>query len=172
MKEVNWKQITNYPNYYISDRGDIVSYHKYTPIKCKPVKTQKGYLRIGLYKNNVCKIHFVHRLVAKEFLQRIVGKHWVNHKNGIKSDNRVDNLEWCTMEENMTHAVSSRLLKNFGQTGLTSKLNPLQVSIIKRTNKDLGTQYLSEIFQVSDSCIRRIMSGLRQKRHYFGKWNN
>ena len=64
-----------------------------------------GYLRVSL-KNNTLKVH---RLVAFAFLEKTSDKNIVNHKNGIKTDNRVENLEWCTELENRQHAVAHGL---------------------------------------------------------------
>jgi len=74
-----------------------------------PYQRKQGYLTIDLkHKNKVTKC-YIHRLVAQHFLPLIVGKDIVNHINGIKTDNRVENLEWCTWSENELH--KSRILK-------------------------------------------------------------
>jgi hypothetical protein len=65
---------------------------------------EKGYLRLTLNKDGNKSNHLVHRLVANSFLDNIENKNQVNHKNGIKSDNRVDNLEWVTNLENRLHS--------------------------------------------------------------------
>jgi hypothetical protein len=73
--------------------------------------TRKGYHRTSLNG----KKHLVHRLVADAFIPKVEGKTQVNHINGIKGDNRVENLEWCTNAENQSHAWSIGL--NNGKTG-------------------------------------------------------
>ena len=78
--------------------------------------TRKGYHRTSLNG----KKHLVHRLVADAFIPKVEGKPQVNHINGIKGDNRVENLEWCTNAENQVHAWSIGL--NNGKTGWT-KIN-------------------------------------------------
>lgn len=70
----------------------------------KPLDNGKGYLRIKLTKDRVSKRHMLHRLVAETFVTEVKGKNYVNHINGIKHDNRAENLEWCTQSENCLHA--------------------------------------------------------------------
>jgi hypothetical protein len=66
-------------------------------------KQNGGYYVVWLSKNGKVRPKTVHRLVAEAFLPKIEGKNDVNHKNGIKSDNNVSNLEWCTRSENTLH---------------------------------------------------------------------
>jgi hypothetical protein len=169
---VYWKVIKNYPKYLISSSGELMSFMSNKPIILNPVITNSGYKRVGIYNDDGCRIHFVHRLVAEHHLDKANKNVSVNHKDGNKLNNNVSNLEWCTHSENMVHAVKTGLLSDFGRHGLMEKLNPLQVSIIKRSHSELGTKYLSGLFNVGESCIIRILNGTRQKRHYFGKWEN
>lgn len=73
----------------------------------KVVKTwdTNGYKHVKLYKGGVRKTVYVHRLVAEYFIEKSPSASEVNHKNGVKEDNRAENLEWCTHEENIRHAV-------------------------------------------------------------------
>ena len=69
----------------------------------------QGYPQILLTKNKKVRCFRVHRLVASCFLAPIENKIIVNHKNGIKTDNRVENLEWCTVAENVQHSYKTGL---------------------------------------------------------------
>lgn len=74
-----------------------------------------GYPRVALYKNGRRSGYTVHRLVCNAFLPNPDNKPVVNHKNGIRTDNRIENLEWCTVSENVLHGFK------MGRVGKTAK---------------------------------------------------
>ena len=98
-----WKPIKDYESLYeVSNLGRIKSLKNKNKI-LSPRINNKGYDFCGLYKNGVRKYFAVHRLVASLFLDEKSEKYAVNHINKIKSDNRVENLEWVSSRENCCH---------------------------------------------------------------------
>ena len=77
--------------------------------KLKPGLDKYGYYRITLSNNGKRKSYYVHRLVARAYLKDYDEKLQVNHKNGIKTDNRVENLEMMTLQENIKHSILTGL---------------------------------------------------------------
>lgn len=123
-----WKPISGYKGYYeVSNFGRVRSVTRkiertnpfnfniktlYT-YKGKLIPfwiTPKGYCRCSLNIDNIKKNHLVHQLVAREFINNLQNKPQVNHKNCIKTDNNVNNLEWVTNYENHLHALENGLL--------------------------------------------------------------
>lgn len=103
-----WKDIPDYEGIYqVSNLGRIKSK---MGIKTKQL-SRNGYEIIMLYKNCKWKNFIVHRIVAQSFILNPENKSQVNHVNGIKTDNRAENLEWVTCSENHKHAFKMGLKK-------------------------------------------------------------
>jgi hypothetical protein len=122
MEEV-WKDVVDYEGLYeVSNLGRIKSCdrfvkhpkggRKFIRGKIKSLSKDKdGYLRVCVCKEGKEKGMSVHRLVCMSFIKNIENKSQVNHKNGLKYDNRLDNLEWSTNQENQIHAFRTGLRK-------------------------------------------------------------
>ncbi len=104
------KQIPNYENYFIYDNGDILNI--FTNKILKGSIGENGYKYYRLSKNNIKKMFYAHRLVAENFLENKDNLPVVNHKDGNKLNNNVDNLEWVTYSKNVEHAYSNKLIKS------------------------------------------------------------
>lgn len=130
MQEI-WKPIKNYEGLYsASNTGKIKSLHYKHKNMEKTLNLSKqscGYLKVELYKNGKSKIYYVHRLIAETFIQNPDNLPQVNHIDGNKLNNNVNNLEWVTASQNQIHAVKNRLHApsyfkgKFGSESLNSK---------------------------------------------------
>lgn len=120
MKEI-WKNIKEFENLYqVSNLGQIKSLRRGNILKQS--QTKDNYLIVHLSNGKYQPNKLVHRLVAEAFLENIENKPQVNHKNGMKTNNRIDNLEWVTQEENQQHAYKTGLNKpRYGRENHKSK---------------------------------------------------
>lgn len=118
-----------------------------------------------LYKLKACRQIPIHRLVALTFIQKHSGKNLeVNHKNGIKKDNRVENLEWCTKSENVLHAYRIGIKKpRRGNNSTLMRLTDNEISqireILKSANKPTQID-IAKLFGVSPALIYQIKVGI------------
>jgi hypothetical protein len=149
------KDIKGYEGLYsITRNGEVYSHisNKYL----KPMKVL-GYLRVELTKNRERKTLRIHRLVAMMFIRNPKNKKEVNHINGIKTDNRVENLEWNTAKENMRHAYDNGLkVPNMicGERHGNSKLKEKDViKIRKLLKRGLSQVKIGKLYNVSKSAI-------------------
>ncbi len=121
-----------------------------------------GYRQVNLGKNNV---HLVHRLVAQAFIKNPHNYSDVNHKNGNKIDNRVENLEWCTRSFNTLNQWETGLVNTRGERSTNAKISEVQAKKIKELYKAGGYSQskLGVMFGVSQTHIGDIILGQRWK---------
>jgi len=153
----NWKFIKNYENrYMISDLGNIKSLkklHRNSDKILKPILQGGGYLAIDLGNGIKIKRFLIHRLVAENFLNNEYNKKQVNHINGIKTDNKLSNLEWVTASENQKHAIKTGLKSSKGEKNSQCKIKTADILNIlndKRKYKLISEQYKISISTISD----------------------
>lgn len=105
-----WKDIKGYEGLYqISNLGRVKSY-KRNNIILKPGKTKRGYMVVSLCSKKSIKKVYIHRLVAQSFIKNINSFEQVNHIDGDKANNKVDNLEWVSAKDNVIHAYKNNLM--------------------------------------------------------------
>lgn len=171
-----WKLIPGYPKYEASSSGRIRSVERdltvYDPghnhfynitrgqYILKPHANWRGYLRVDLRSTDrrTGRIEMVHRLIAKAFIPNPDNYPQVNHISGIKTDNSVYNLEWCTNLHNRRHAQKLGLFGNMqGQNSPARKLDQTQVRTIRKCVQDgMCYQDLATYFMVGRSAIKDI----------------
>lgn len=162
-----WENIEGFNGVYqISNLGRVKSFKKNKFINGKILKLETsnryGYLRISLRRQGQEKKYLIHRLVAKAFIYKGNGN-IVNHKDGNKQNNNVNNLEWCTRSENDLHAFKNKLRHSVkGELHYNAKLNQKQIRIIKHIftiPNHIGISKIANIFNVSRCTIYDIIVG-------------
>jgi len=163
-----WKDIKGFEGFYkVSNKGNIIRVeHNITDKNGHIKKLKYKKMTKKTCKNGYISVHLkgldflVHRLVAQAFISNVNNKPCVNHKNSNRSDNFVENLEWCTHKENTEHAISNKRLKVKGKDNPASKLNNEKVKIIKEYIKQGKSNLeISKIFNVSRTAIYYIKVG-------------
>ena len=164
----DWKPVVGFEGYYeVSDKGNIRSCdrhvrcsrgEKHRPWKGKLLKSNpvaRGYLALSLSKEGVVKRKYVHRMVAEAFIENPLKKEQVNHKDGVKLNNRVSNLELMTGHENMKHAYDN------GYNNPPKKLTEKDVEEIKgMLNRGVYQKDIAVLYNVSKSQISNIKRGV------------
>lgn len=164
-----WKDIKGYEGLYqVSNLGRVKSLDIVDRLGRKHksnIKYQNdngnGYLIVNLKHNGKQKNHLVHRLVAEAFIENPENKKEVNHIDGDKLNNRVDNLEWVSRSENLKHAFKLGLNKNLkGINHPKFKLTIEQVKFIKENaiphDPEYSFENLGRKFNISSTVVKKI----------------
>lgn len=161
MEEV-FVDVKGYEEYFsISNLGNLFS--KRSKKILKQTKNSTGYLSVATKiggRSGINKCFRVHRLVAEAFIPNLDNKFEVNHKDGIKDNNVVSNLEWVTSSENKTHAVKLGLIAS-GADCKRAKFSDEDIRVIRNSNDRVGI--LAEKFNVHRNTITKIQSGITYK---------
>lgn len=178
MKNEIWKDIKDYEGIYqVSNKGRIKSIGRNTSNICLKTKilkesiNQNGYIYYCLYKNGKHKRYKIHRLVAEAFILNPNKYPVVNHKDGNKKNNNVENLEWCSSSYNTKHAYNNNLRKKY-----IGKFNKLSKPIIQYDSEMIevkeweNTNLASKELNISRGNIwRSIKKGIKAGGYY---WKN
>lgn len=150
------KEIQGYPNYEVSNYGKVYNKKTGSEIKtnyCEPT----GYYNLSLCNNGLRKTHMIHRIVLMTFIENKQNKEQVNHINGDKSDNRLDNLEWATRSENQKHAIRLGLRSAAGVKNSQAKLN--DIIALEIFNSNLKGRMIARQYNISVSTVSQIKNG-------------
>ncbi|MFQ5769055.1 MAG: HNH endonuclease signature motif containing protein [bacterium] len=169
------KEIPNFPGYWADIDGNIWSSKKRVKSQKsnkgwininKPIKkltyvmNTSGYLQVGLHKKGKFIVERIHRLILETFVGTCPQDMECCHGNGIRTDNRLENLRWGTRADNIRDAINHGnhyCLKQKGEAHHNVKLNEFQIRVIRRYPKNYGTgKYLAKCFDVHLSTISNI----------------
>lgn len=166
----DWKPVANWPGYEVSSLGNVRSLDRHITTRTnvrfykgrilKPTKLKDGYNGVSFSGKRTYKIH---RLVAQAFIPNPEAKLEVNHKNGNKLDNRVENLEWSTRAENARHAALNGLMAA-GERGPYAVHDDAKVSAIKaaiKANPEMRHADVGAMFGVSQTYVSMVARGWR-----------
>ena len=132
---IDWKEIKGHPGYSVSNEGEVIGMKGY---KLKGTPSTSGYLGVFLCSPKPKVRREIHKLVAEAFIPNPTNKPCINHKDGNKINNHVDNLEWVTYSENQKHSWDNGL--NKGPTKLSAE-TILEIIHSSLSNKEAALHY-------------------------------
>lgn len=136
------------PDYFITIDGDVISHRRGAPRTLSPKTDRDGYLEVCICNppgtRIMCKVH---RIVANAFISNPEGLSQVNHKDGVKTNNTITNLEWCTPRTNLRHARDQKLR--------VYKLDQATADAIRCEH--LSVAELVSKYKISETQIRRVL---------------
>ena len=162
MEEEIWIKAFGFVNYEVSNLGNVKSLfnnrHQRRDKILQLQITKNGYVRVCLRENNKSYYEFVHRLVIKSFCKDTIWKEEVNHINGIKTDNRLANLEWVTKSENVLHAYKIGLAKPC-DNGFKKRIS---ITSNEETRTYPSIREMCRVENIDRRTVRRILKGERR----------
>ena len=183
-----WKDVVGFEGYYeVSNYGSIRGVDRVVirkngskctinGVKITLCVDKKGYHRFRFRKPFDIKTLKIHRVVAQAFLLNYSNELQVNHIDGNKTNNRIDNIEMVTNRENSIHAHKTGLIKK--RESFSNKKTILDIYQVlsiysmprhRKNSKDVFTmQYIADCFNVSMSCVSKIATGKKHK-YLYGK---
>ncbi len=150
---MEWKKVKGFENYEISSAGYIRN------SKGKILSTNRStYQNKTLYCNGEMRSYNIHRLVAEAFIPNLENKEQVNHIDGNKHNNAVENLEWVTRVENSQHSYQNNLNKNFGSTHKNSIFVESEILEIRRLREEesLGYREIANKLNINKVTVGKI----------------
>lgn len=171
-----WKEITwTNGRYYVSDEGRVMTRngHKKKPMSddgiMRPTLHPQGYLKVNLFVNRKYYTCLIHNLVMSAFVGDSEGRD-VNHKNGIKTDNRLCNLEYCTRKENTNHAVRLGLFGNVRNVAAMKDGKVVHKAIVSREMAEwikTETKTDTDVETIARSIRKKMDTGHSYKGYTF-----
>lgn len=158
-----YKIIENYPNYSISNLGNVMNNKTNKLLQCKKSKT--GYVVVNLYNNKVGKTHNVHTLVGKHFIDNLNNKPCIDHIDNNKENNHFTNLRFTTYSENMQNRPLTSLNKSGIKGVFYNKITKKWSAVINVNKRKI---HIGNYEKFEDAMEARII----KSNEYFGEYAN
>jgi hypothetical protein len=154
-----WKNLKGFKGYEINILGQVRN--KKTNKIYKNNKDKNGYIRMTINYNGKIKNFLVHRLIAIHFIPNPLKLPNINHKDGIKNNNSIENLEWCTQKQNIIHAFRNKLSKiRKGEEIGKNKFKEKDILNIRKLGSNgVKHRIIAEKYNTSRSYINFILRG-------------
>lgn len=179
-----WKDVKGYEGLYqVSNEGrvkalskswvcgkGVIHYRKEHLLKCV---TSKGYLQVKLCKDGKINTLKIHRLVAEAFIPNEDNKPCIDHINTIRTDNRIENLRWCTYKENMLNPITRTKSSNSKKGNQWNKgKKQSEETVRKRVEKIKGNKHPIESIIRSANGHKKPVAQYTKEGVYIKKWNS
>ena len=162
-KEI-WSSIEDFPDYGVSNLGRVRSYKvscRRKPCILKGFVNSNKYHGVTLYEQDKSSNFYTHRLVLEIFVGPCPDGHEANHKDGIKANNKLENLEWITLSKNQAHAYFTGLRNNRGVMARNVKLGDKDVIEIRRlAESGIRQNIIAKMFKISSQNVNTIVHRL------------